>query len=326
LIKIVLSHALYQDGMDLLAKQRDVQFIVADEPNPQKILPLLRDADGFILRIGRMTRDMFDQCPRIKVVTRPGVGVDTIDVDYATSLGIPVVVTPGANVRSTAEHTLTVLLTVAKNIVESYEHTRDGDFAIRNKYASVEMLGKTVGVLGYGNIGREIAKLCKALDMKVAIYDPFVSQQRVEDDGYEFSASLEEMLKVCDAVTLHMPATPQTRNIISAERLGLFKKSAFLINCARGDLVDEAALYDALKSGALAGAAADMMAVEPMDPKSPLFTLPNFIATPHMAALTQESAARSGIMAVEGTLAVIRGEKWPHVFNKNVYEHKKWSR
>jgi D-3-phosphoglycerate dehydrogenase len=236
-----------------MAKQRDVQFIVATSPIPKKSWPLLRDADGFILRIGRMTRDMFDQCPRFKVVTRPGVGVDTIDVDYATSLGIPVVVTPGANVRSTAEHTLTVLLTVAKNIVESYEHTRDGDFAIRNKYASVEMLGKTVGVLGYGNIGREIAKLCKALDMKVAIYDPFV-----------FSSASRRRLRLLRVAGGNAPrlrrrhaahARPRPRPATSSaqERLGLFKKSAFLINCARGDLVDEAALYDALKSGALAG-------------------------------------------------------------------------
>ncbi len=250
------------------------------------------------------------------------MGVDTIDVDYATSLGIPVVVTPGANVRSTAEHTLTVLLTVAKNIVESYEHTRDGDFAIRNKYASVEMLGKTVGVLGYGNIGREIAKLCKALDMKVAIYDPFVSQQRVEDDGYGYYASLEEMLPVCDAVTLHMPATPQTRNIISAERLGLFKKSAFLINCARGDLVEGRAVH-ALKSGALAGASADMMAVEPMDPKSPLFTLPNFIANPAHGGADAGERGALGHYGRRGHARRNPGRKSGRTCStKTVYEHK----
>lgn len=324
--KIVLSHALYRDGMELLAKQSGIEVVVANEPNPEKILPLLRDADGFILRIGRMTREMFSECPNMKVVTRPGVGVDTIDVACATELGIPVVVTPGANVRSVAEHTLTLLFALAKNVVESYEHTRAGDFSIRNKYAAVELLGRTIGVLGYGNIGREVAKLSRLLGMRVVIYDPFVTAQRVKDDGYEFSASLEEMLKVCDAVTLHMPATPETRGIIDARRLSCFKKGAFLINCARGDLVDEAALYDALKSGALGGAAEDMMAVEPMDPNSPLFSLPNFLASPHMAALTQESAARSAVMAVEGTLAVIRGEQWPHVFNKTVYGHEKWSR
>lgn len=322
---VLLTNELYADGMELLKKESGVETVVTDQSDPGRFMSEFVRAGGLILRIGRVTREMIEQAPDLKVITRPGVGVDTIDVEAATEFGIPVVVTPGANVRSVAEHTLAMLFALSKNLFESYAQTKAGNFFIRNKYAAFELNGKTLGVLGFGNIGREVARLAAPLGMDILVFDPFVERSAVEALGYRKCGSPEELLPLCDAVTLHMPATPDTVNLIDGKRLALCKPSAVLVNCARGTLVDEAALYEALSSGKLAGAGEDMMAVEPMDPESPLFKLPNFIASPHMAALTRESAARSAVMAVQGTLAVIRGERWPYVSNPKAYENPRWN-
>lgn len=322
---IMLSHALHPEGMDLLACQQDIKVMVANQGDLSLVLDDFRKADGFILRIGRITREMIEGAPNLKVITRPGVGVDAIDVEAATEQGIPVVITPGANVRSVAEHTLTMLFALSKNLVESHEQTKAGNFGIRNKYAAFELEGKTLGVLGFGNIGRETARLGFLMGLQILVYDPYVKPEAVEPLGYKLYTRLEDLLPQCDAVTLHMPSTPQTRNTINADTLAIMKPGALLINCARGDLVEEDALYRCLLSGHLAGAAADMMVEEPMNPQNPLFTLPNFIVSPHMAALTRESASRSGVMAAEGTLAVIRGQRWPYVCNPKAYKHPKWN-
>ena len=322
--RIVLSHPLYEDGMALLAKQTDVEVRIANSGERDKQLALLRDADAFILRIGRVDADMMLECPELKVITRPGVGVDTIDVDCATARGIPVVVTPGANSRSVAEHAMTLLFALAKDLTHSQSEAKAGNYGVRNEYAAFELEGKTLGVLGFGNIGRIVASMAAALDMRVLVYDPFVAEGIPERMGYARAVTLEQALSGSDAVTLHMLSNEQTRGMIGERELSQMREGALLVNCARGDLVREDALYEALRSGHLAGAAEDMMVAEPFDVSSPLLTLPNFVATPHMAALTRESAARSAVMAVEGTLAVLRGERWLHVFCKDVYAHERW--
>ena len=324
MFKVVLSHALCEEGMAALRRQTDVETVVADTADESVLMPMLKDADAFILRIGKMNAQMIRLCPRMKVITRPGVGVDTIDVDYAAEHGIPVVVTPGANSRSVAEHTMALLLALAKNLPESLEKAKLGQYDIRNKYASFELEGKALGVLGFGHIGRITAQIAGAFGMKIAVYDPFVPEETIRSLGYCVCGSVDEILSICDAITLHMQSNAQTRGMIGAKELAAMRRGALLVNCARGDLVCEDALYEALRDGQLGGAAEDMMRSEPFDLSSPLLTLPNFLASPHMAALTREGSARAAVMAVEGTLAVLHGERWPNVYRKDVYEHELW--
>lgn len=320
---VLMSHALYETGMNLLRDNADV--IVANNSDMKAIINDLKKADGLILRVGRITREIMEQCPNLKVIARPGVGVDNVDLEAATELGIPVVIAPGTNKRSVAEHAVGMAYAITKNIVESHKETAEGNFNIRNKYMAIELEQHHVGIIGFGNIGKETAKIFANNEMQVHVYDPFVKQETVEKGyGYIYHAELADLLQVCDVISLHMPSLPETKGMLNAERFAQMKDGIFIVNCARGDIIDEEALYEALKSGKVAGAAVDVLCSEPMDIKSKLFTLPNFIATPHMAALTKESADRTSRLTVEGTLAVLRGEKWDKVANIEVYQHKRW--
>ncbi|ORC37961.1 phosphoglycerate dehydrogenase [Marispirochaeta aestuarii] len=322
MITVLISHPLYKPGMDAINGKADL--IIPNNGDSDIIIEDLKKADGFILRIGKIDRKAIDACEKLKVITRPGVGVDNVDVQAATERGIPVVICPAANARAVAEHTLALIFGISKNIVESDVETRKGNFGIRNKYAAVELLGKTVSVIGLGNIGRTVAQLCAGVGMKVCAYDPFLDRKDVEALGYTYAGDLQQAVEAGDYVSLHMPSMPETRNMINSQILAAMKKSAFLINCARGDIVDETALFEALKNESIAGAAVDVLADEPMKAEHPLMKLSNLIVSPHMAAQTRETTSAVVTMAVQGTLAVIEGEKWPHVCNPEVYEHPKW--
>jgi D-3-phosphoglycerate dehydrogenase len=319
---VVLSHALYQPGMDALAGKANL--IVPDNGNSDEIIEQLKQADGYILRIGKIDRKAIEACPKLKVITRPGVGVDSVDVAAATEHGIPVVICPAANFHAVAEHTLTLIFALSKNLLESAEETRKGNFSIRSKYSAVELAGKTITVLGFGNIGREAARLCSTVGMKVCVYDPYIKKEDVAALNYSYSYDMLEAVGQGDFVSIHMPSLPATRGMFAQKQFAAMKKTAFFLNCARGDIVNEADMIEALTNHEIAGAGLDVLADEPMKPDHPLMKLPNVILTPHMAAQTQETTKKTVLMAVEGTLAVLRGEKWPNVCNPEVYRHPKW--
>jgi len=319
---IVLSHRLYQPGMDVLEGKADL--IIPDNGDSSVIIEDLKKADGFILRIGKIDRAAIEACPKLKVITRPGVGVDNVDVAAATERGIPVVICPAANSHAVAEHTVALMFACAKNLVESDRETRAGNFAIRNKYAAVELAGRTLAVIGFGNIGKEVAHLALALGMRVVAYDPFVTASQAAALGCSYASDMLEAVSQADIVSLHMPSLSTTRDMVDKKFLGAMKPSAFLVNCARGDIVDEQALLQALKDKRIAAAAVDVLKTEPMDKNGPLMGLPNLIVTPHMAAQTQETTAKTVRMAAEGTLAILAGKRWEHVCNPEVYRHSVW--
>ncbi len=319
---IVLSHRLYQPGMDVLEGKADL--IIPDNGDSSVIIEDLKKADGFILRIGKIDRAAIEACPKLKVITRPGVGVDNVDVAAATERGIPVVICPAANSHAVAEHTVALMFACAKNLVESDRETRTGNFAIRNKYAAVELAGRTLAVIGFGNIGKEVGRLALALGMRVVAYDPFVTASQAGALGCSYASDMLEAVAQADIVSLHMPSLSTTRDMVDKKFLGAMKPSAFLINCARGDIVDEQALLQALKDKRIAAAAVDVLKTEPMDKNGPLMGLPNLIVTPHMAAQTQETTAKTVRMAAEGTLAILAGKRWEHVCNPEVYRHSVW--
>ena len=320
--KVVLTHRLHEDGMKVL--EGKVNVAITNTGNPQEMLPELADADGLIIRIGSIDRATMVAAKNLKVIGRPGVGVDDVDVAAATELGIPVVIAPGANTRSVAEHALGLIFAAAKDILHSDTQTRSGDFAVRNSYKAFELWGKTLGLVGYGNIGRELARLCSAIGMKVIVHDPYLTREIIEQQGYQYEKELNQVLRNADVISLHVPLTNKTRNLIGEQQIQLMKSSAVLINCARGGVVDEQALAKALKNNAIHSAGLDVFACEPVKADNPWVGLDNIIITPHMAGLTKEAASGVATMAAEGVLAVIRGEKWPQVANKEVYQHPKW--
>ena len=320
--KIVISHPLYRDGMALLEGKAEI--VITNDGDSDRILDSLIDADAYILRIGKIDRKAIERCEKLKVITRPGVGYDSVDVQAATERGIPVVLCPAANARAVAEHTVALLLACAKNIVESVKETKAGNFGIRNRYAAVDIVDKMLVVLGFGNIGRQVAKLCAALDMKVGVFDPFVKRETAEEMGYVYFENMLDALAAADFVSLHMPSMPSTRGMIAAEQFKAMKPTAFFLNAARGDVVNEPALIAALKNGEIAGAGLDVLVEEPFPADHPFMTMPNVVLTPHMAAQSQETVSKLVTMAAEGTLAVLRGEKWPYVANPEVYDHPRW--
>ncbi|MFC2280243.1 MAG: hydroxyacid dehydrogenase [Treponema socranskii subsp. buccale] len=320
---IVLSHPLYKPGMDILEKSGNA-IITANDGNSDIILPYLKKADAFILRIGKIDRKAIEACPNLKVITRPGVGVDNVDVKAATEYGIPVVICPAANTRSVAEHTIALIFAAAKNIVEYDSETRKGNFNIRNSYMAVEVFGKKLAVLGFGHIGKIVAELASFLGMKIIAYDPFVVESDIRNKGYDFADTVEGAVAEADFVTLHMPSLPETKGMINNTVFHRMKRTAYFINCARGDVVNENDLYTALNDKQIAGAAVDVLGTEPMDASSPLMKLGNFIVTPHSAGQTREATEKIVTLAAEGTLAVLHGEKWANVCNPEVYETSRW--
>ena len=320
---IVLSHPLYKPGMDILEKSGNA-IITANDGNSDIILPYLKKADAFILRIGKIDRKAIEACPNLKVITRPGVGVDNVDVKAATEYGIPVVICPAANTRSVAEHTIALIFAAAKNIVEYDSETRKGNFNIRNSYMAVEVFGKKLAVLGFGHIGKIVAELASFLGMKIIAYDPFVVESDIRNKGYDFADTVEGAVAEADFVTLHMPSLPETKGMINNTVFHRMKRTAYFINCARGDVVNENDLYTALNDKQIAGAAVDVLGTEPMDALSPLMKLGNFIVTPHSAGQTREATEKIVTLAAEGTLAVLHGEKWANVCNPEVYETSRW--
>lgn len=320
--KIVISHPLYQDGMALL--EGKAELIIPNNGNSDEIMDQLADADAFILRIGKIDRKAIEACKNLKVITRPGVGYDNVDVEAATQRGIPVVLCPSANAQAVAEHTLSMLFALSKNTVQSVVETRKGNFNIRNKYAAVDILGKSVVILGFGHIGKLVAQMCAALGMQVGVYDPFVQREAAEAQGYRYFDDMLAAIAAGDYISLHMPSLPATRKMFSESQFAAMKPTAYLLNAARGDIVDEEAMIRCLQAGRIAGAGLDVLTQEPMPAGHPLMALDNVVLTPHMAAQTRETVSKLVVMAAEGTLAVLRGEKWPHVANPDCYNHPRW--
>ncbi|MBR3334378.1 MAG: hydroxyacid dehydrogenase [Clostridia bacterium] len=320
-MKVVFSHAVAPEALALLEgwetpvlNTRDMAENKAD----------IADADAIVARICHVSAEAIEAAPNLKVIGRTGVGYDMVDVEAATQRGIPVVLTPGANNRSVAEHTVALLFALSKNLVEGHNEQIKGNYAIRNKGVAFELLDKTIAVLGLGAIGGEVARLCKAIGMKVIGYDPFLPEDKMEALGCTPAKDYKAVLPECDFVTVHMPLLDSTRNMIGEKEIASMKPTAMIVNCARGGIVDEKALAAALNEGRLAGAGIDCFENDPPAVDDPLLNAKNVIASPHSAAQTKEAVIRMHKMCVEGCMAVCRGEKWPWVADKKVYEHPVW--
>lgn len=271
----------------------------------------------------RVTRRILEAADELRVVARAGVGVDNIDVEAATRAGILVVNTPDSSVRATAEHTLAMLLACCRNIPQANHSLRQGEWK-RENFLGTEVYGKTLGVVGLGRIGGEVARLARGVGMKVLAYDPYVSAERAAHLGVE-AVSFDRLLEESDFVTLHVPLTPHTRGMIGRHQLRRMKRGARLVNCARGGLVDEEALQEALEDGHLAGAALDVFAEEP--PKDlRLLQHPRVVATPHLGASTQEAQEAIGLDVAEQVLQALAGRLPRGAVNVAAFRSDAWDR
>lgn len=322
--KIVMTQALCPAGYDLLAAEGPIY--VANNGNPSEYPEgEMRDAECVVVRIGHMTRSEIESAPGLRVIGRSGIGYDSIDIAAANERGIPVVIAPHCNADSVAEHTLALMFALASNLVECHNEAVKGNFEIRNSGKMFELQGLTVGIIGFGDIGKRVGRLCRALGMGLLAYDPFCSDGDMEANGAARCLELSELLRSSDIVTIHTPLNSETRGLLGMEQLRQMKHTALLINCARGGIVDEGALVHALEEGVIAGAGIDVTVEEPLRPENPLCSASNLIISPHSAAQTREATIRAASMCAEGCIAVLHGQRWPAVANPEVYLHPRWN-
>lgn len=281
----------------------------------------LAGAHGLVVSsIPKIDGDFMDAAgPQLRVVARPGIGIDNIDVGAATARGIAVVHTPDGPTESTAEHAIALLLALAKRVREADAGLRTRGWNSRQPLVGTEVAGKILGLVGLGRIGGRVAQIARALNMHVLVHDPYVSDGRVAALGVELVGTLDDVLTTADFISLHVPLTPETHGLIDAQALAQMKRSAYLINCARGPVVDESALIDALQNGTIAGAGLDVFAQEPTDTENPLFDLPNVVVTPHIAAYTDDGVRRMSVGAVEQVLQVLQGRRPLNLVNPDVW-------
>jgi D-3-phosphoglycerate dehydrogenase len=286
--RVFIPDKLDGAGLQLL-RQAGFELDERDKLSGQALKDAIRQADGVIVRSStRINAELLDDPGKLRVIVRAGVGVDTIDVSAATRKGILVMNTPGGNAVSTAEQTLALLLAMARHTPAADASLHKGLWE-RNKFMGTQLAGKALGIVGLGRIGREVARRAAGLDMKVIGHDPFLAPAGAAQLGIETTADLAALLPRCDFLTVHTPLTEDTRNLIGARELALLPKGARVINCARGGIINEEALAEALRCGHLAGAALDVLVQEPPPADHPLLKLPNVVVTPHLGASTVEA-------------------------------------
>ncbi|HEY1833352.1 MAG TPA: phosphoglycerate dehydrogenase [Solirubrobacteraceae bacterium] len=302
--RVLVKEKIGESGVALLREHFDVELGVDWEDG--ELERRIGDYEGILIRSAtKMTADLIGRAERLQVIGRAGVGVDNVDVEAATQRGIVVANAPESNVVTAAEHTMALLLALARNIPQAHGALTEGKWD-RSKYSGVELYEKTLGVLGFGRIGQLVAERARGFGMRVLAFDPFVSAERYKELRVEKADSAEELYAEADFITIHLPKTPETEGWLNAEAFAKMRDGVRVLNVARGGLIDEAALKDALDSGKVGGAALDVFPSEPMT-ENPLFSYPNVIVTPHLGASTAEATDRAGYQSAEQVVAALSG-------------------
>ena len=308
--KILVVQPLHPEAMTLLEARPDIEYEVVTDFSEGNLLAHVAGVDAITIRDAPLSRSVIEAADSLQVISRHGVGYDNLPIDLCTQRGIPVTLVGAANAISVAEQTMLLMLAAARVAIELDSAVRRGDFAARSRILGVELQGRTVVLIGYGRIGRQVAMRAAAFGMHVCVVDPHLSSA---DDNIEHVASLDAALPRADVLSLHVPLTDQTRNIIGARELALMPPGSILLNASRGGLVDEAALLDSIRSGHLHGAGLDTFAVEPVPSDSPLLAEPRIVLSPHSAALTEQALIAMGVATVRNALAGIDGTLDPEL-------------
>jgi D-3-phosphoglycerate dehydrogenase len=298
MIKILVSDSLSEEGLKILNDVKDFQVDVKTGMKPEELKDVIKDYDALIVRSAtKANKGIIEAADKLKVIGRAGVGLDNVDLAAATERGIVVMNAPAGNTISTCEHTMSMLLAMSRNIPQSNSSTRKGEWK-RSKFMGIELYKKTLGIVGLGRIGREVARRAASFGMKIKGYDPYLSKEVAEELGIEV-VELNELLKTSDFITVHVPLTDDTTHMISDKQFDMMKKGARVINCARGGIIDEQALIKAVKEGKIAGAALDVFESEPPDPNSELLKLDNVTVSCHLGASTEEAQVNVAIEIAE---------------------------
>lgn len=319
--KVYVSEPIHPSAIAMLEEQ----FEVVQGHDISNIAEEAQGCSGILIRVAKITKEIMDAVPTLKVIAKHGIGVDNIDVEAATERGILVVNAPLSNINAVAEHTVALMLAVSKHLVLLDKATRENGFAQRSQYVLTELKGKTVGLVGLGKIARLVAKKLSAWDVELIGSDPFVSAEEAAACGIKLM-SFEEVLERADFVSLHTPLTEETRKMMGAKQFARMKNSAVLINASRGPVVDEAALVQALKDGSIAGAALDVFDPEPPCADDPLFALDNVIVSPHNAALTDMALVAMAMDSATGIVDYLNGKVPAYPVNRKVLEAAAWAR
>ncbi|MBU1062186.1 MAG: phosphoglycerate dehydrogenase [Candidatus Omnitrophica bacterium] len=293
MFKILISDSLAEEGIEVLRKVKEFKVDVKLKLPPEELKKIIKDYDALLVRSStKVTKEIIESADKLKVIGRAGVGLDNVDLEAASKQGIIVMNTPGGNTISTAEHTMSLILSLSRNISQADASTKRGEWE-RKKFMGVELYGKILGIIGLGRIGNEVAKRAVAFGMRVIAYDPFLSIDKANELGVE-SVDLKDIFKESDYITVHTPLTDKTKHIIDRKAIKDMKEGVRIVNCARGGIVDENALLEGIKSGKVSGAALDVYEKEP--PKdNPLLKCPEVILTPHLGASTEEAQVNVAI-------------------------------
>lgn len=306
MFKILISDKLEKEGLDILTADKNFQVDCKFGIPVAELKNIIKDYDALIVRSGtQVTVEIIEAADKLKVIGRAGVGLDNVDLSAATKKGVVAMNTPAGNTTSTAEHTMSLILALSRNIPQAVASLKNGKWE-RSKFTGVELHGKTLGIIGLGRIGSTVAKMAQAFGMTTVGHDPYLSVEIAAKNGIKLIA-LEEIYRTADYITVHIPKTNETAAMISDKQIALMKKSVRLINCARGGIIDEKALMKALQEKRIAGAALDVYDVEPPDFNSPLFKLDNCITTPHLGASTSEAQVNVAVEIAQAVKDALSG-------------------
>ncbi len=322
--RVLIDRPLHPDALALLAENVEVIEIFNDDKNA--IDAALKIVDGVICSAAlKMRKAEIAIAGNLKVIGRPGVGYDSVDVEASSKHGIPLVYTPDGPTESVAEHVIALMLMCTKSINTVQKALKEnGDFGIRTKVTGIEAQGKTLGLVGFGRIGKRVGEIASlGLGMRVAVFDPYLNIKNVTSTEFEKLETLEELLKVSDVVSLHIPFTENTAGLIGVDEFRMMKKTSFLINTARGGVIDEKALIDAIENREIAGAGLDVYAQEPPEKDNRLFSFDNIVVTPHLSSFTYDGKRKMGIAVVQGVLDVLNGKKPDFIVNGEVWDRRR---
>jgi D-3-phosphoglycerate dehydrogenase len=314
--KVLVNEKVSPDALNILKKAAEVVYIPSGDHS--EIIKMLSDISGIMLDTTiKFTGELMDSAPNLKVISRTGTGVDNVDVEAATKRGILVLHTPDANTVTVAEHTVAFIGALTKHLLFLDEETRHGKFkTARRLYLPIDLEGKTLGIIGYGRIGKQVAKKCMAaFDMNVIIYDPYINDNVIAPGVIRY-AKEEDVFKASDIISIHVPMTPETKNHVDEKLLSLMKPSAYLVNTARGNIIDEVYVAKMLDEGRLAGAGFDVLANEPPLDGEVFLKNPKTIVSPHSAALTNECTIRVACEAASGIVDFLEGRQPKSIFNR----------
>jgi D-3-phosphoglycerate dehydrogenase len=317
--KVLMVQGLHEEGVKLLQQRDDIEAISIMSSDEDEIMEAAKDVHGITVRTANITRKIIENSKNLVIVSRHGVGYDSIDVNALNDCGIPLAIAAHSNMISVAEHAMFMLLALSKNVFYYDKFARKADWTNRWDIKAWDVAEKNILIIGFGRIGSRLVKRALAFDMNVFVYDPYVDASKIKKSGANYVVNYIDILGDMDAVSLHCPKNEETTDMFSEKEFNIMKNSSFLINCARGGIVNEKALYEALTSKKILGAGLDVYNNEPSISSNPLFGLDNIILSPHIAGVTQEATIRMSKQSVQNVLDIFDNKINPEVIiNKNV--------